>query len=544
MPKVRNVIIGAGPAGLQLGYFFQKSGVEYVILEKAPAAASFFDRYPLSGKLISINKPHTGSDNPEFNLRHDWNSLLNNEGHLFTDYSKDYYPDSKDLVKYLNDFATKNKLNIVYNTKVIKIKKATDGTAKYMILADENVDGEIKKNIYDCDKLIIATGLSKMKMPGFEHNVKRPVKHYGEYEKGYFQNPENLEKYRNKSLLLVGNGNAAFELGNLLNHLCSSVLILGKKPKEWAMSTHYTGDLRSIYLPLYDTFLLKSLNGFDNHNVKKFTINQETEDGKYTLTYICTDKCKTVHNYLEENFGGVDEVIYCTGWAFDNSMFDFDVQLVPGDKYPAISSYYESVNNDDLYFIGSLMHSLDFKKSSGGFIHGFRYLIGLFFNMNFARKFDVGRFKLTASLSEIIEHIMYRINVTSSLYQMYGEMCDLFYVDPETDELVYYNGVNLSTYINEMPKQLPGTYFFTLKLEYGQKRITNIYEFGLKVSDIGTESQTTLLHPVIRVYKDIESGSKILVDTIHFDEDLFADYTLPSKYSDKFYRTLRMFIDL
>jgi thioredoxin reductase len=544
MPNFKNIIIGAGPAGLQLGYFFQKYGVEYVILEKNAAAASFFDNYPLSGKLISINKPNTGSDNPEFNLRHDWNSLLNKEGHLFKNYSKDYYPDSKDLVKYLNDFAIINNLNIVYNTKVVKVMKSEDGESKYIIYTDEGFDNEIMKNIYSCEKLIIATGLSKMKMPGFESNVKRPVKHYGQYEKGYFQNPENLEKYRNKSLLLVGNGNAAFELGNLLNHLCSSILILGKKPKEWAMSTHYTGDLRSIYLPLYDTFLLKSLNGFDNQKVKNFTINQETEDSKYTLTYICNDKCKIVHNYLEENFGGVDEVIYCTGWGFDNSIFDFDIQLVSGDKYPAINSYYESLNNKDLYFIGSLMHSLDFKKSSGGFIHGFRYLIGHFFNMNFAHKFDVDRFKLTASLSELLEHIMYRINVTSSLYQMYGEMCDLFYEDPETDEIVYYNSVNLSTYINDMPKLLVGTYFFTLKLEYGQRRITNIYEFGLKASSVGTESQATLLHPVIYVYKDTESGAKILVDTIHFDEDLFADYLLPSKYSDKLYRTLRMFIDL
>jgi hypothetical protein len=60
----------------------------------------------------------------------------------------------------------------------------------------------------------------------------------------------------------------------------------------------------------------------------------------------------------------------------------------------------------------------------------------------------------------------------------------------------------------------------------------------------GTESQATLLHPVLRVYKDLESGSKVLVDVIHFDEDLFADYTLETKYSDKLYRSLRMFIEL
>lgn len=535
MKKFQNIIIGAGPAGLQLGYFFQKACIEYVILEATAAPASFFSKYPLSGKLISINKPNTGSSDLDFNLRHDWNSLLNDEGLLFTNYSRDYYPESADLVKYLGDFASTNKLNIVYESRVNLVSKI-DSNGGYKL--------DVGSVTYVCDKLIVATGLSKMKMPGFNSDVKREIKHYGQYDTDYFKKPENLANYRNKSLLLVGNGNAAFELGNLLNPLCSSILILGKKPKEWAMSTHYTGDLRSIYLPLFDTFLLKSLNGFDTHNGAKFTITQDSAEGKYMLTYICSETCATVHNYLEENFTGVDEVIYCTGWLFDNSIFGFDVETVIGGKYPSVDSRYESANNTNLFFIGSLMHSLDFKKSSGGFIHGFRYLIQHFFRLNYTGLFDIERIKLTVSMKELLNHIMQRINYASAIYQMYGELCDLFYVDPVDDEVVYYNGVNLSTYIYEMPAHLVDTYFFTLKLDYGKKRVTNIYELGVKVSGVGTESAATLLHPVMNVYKDIGTSTKRLIETIHFDEDLFANYTFNSKYYDKFYRCLRQFIDL
>ena len=117
--KYDNIIIGAGPAGLQLGYFFSKLNIEYIILERNNIAGSFFDKFPHSGKLISINKRYTGSDVPDFNLRHDWNSLLSDENLLFTDYSKDFYPDKKDLVRYLNDFAIKNNLNILYGTDVL-----------------------------------------------------------------------------------------------------------------------------------------------------------------------------------------------------------------------------------------------------------------------------------------------------------------------------------------------------------------------------------------------------------------------------------------
>lgn len=38
-------IIGAGPAGLQLGYFFQKSGMDYII----------YERSSISGGLHSIS---------------------------------------------------------------------------------------------------------------------------------------------------------------------------------------------------------------------------------------------------------------------------------------------------------------------------------------------------------------------------------------------------------------------------------------------------------------------------------------------------------
>jgi protoporphyrinogen oxidase len=123
MNKYINIIIGAGPSGLQLGYFFQKASINYIIIEKGEKAATFFSTFPHTETLISINKKYTGNTNKDFNLRHDWNSLLNEEELLFTNYSDEYYPNSKDLVKYLNDFASSNKLNIIYNSTVKQVDK-------------------------------------------------------------------------------------------------------------------------------------------------------------------------------------------------------------------------------------------------------------------------------------------------------------------------------------------------------------------------------------------------------------------------------------
>ena len=72
---------------------------------------NFFTKYPRHRKLISINKRHTSHLNPEFNLRHDWNSLLSHDPELLmTKYSKKMFPPADDLVKYLHDYQVSNEL--------------------------------------------------------------------------------------------------------------------------------------------------------------------------------------------------------------------------------------------------------------------------------------------------------------------------------------------------------------------------------------------------------------------------------------------------
>ena len=520
--KYDNIIIGAGPAGLQLGYFFQKAAMNYVILEKSDKAGAFFHKYPHSGKLISINKKYTGRKSDEFNLRHDWNSLLSDNKLLFTDYSEDYYPENKDTVRYLNDYADEYDLNIVYNANVKKIRKG------YKLQVEE----EQKSKTYTCKNLIVATGLSKMVKPNIIDNTKRPILHYGEFPKDFFKKEENLTQYKNKSLLIIGNGNAAFELGNLLNPLCSSITIQGKRPKPWAMSTHYTGDLRGVYIPLYDTFLLKSLNGFD-YETGKFIIDQETPTSEYKINTLCNPGCQIKHPYLENSISGFDNIIFCTGWAFDNSLFDFPVELTNNNKYPAITDSYESVTNDNLFFIGALMHSLDFKKSSGGFIHGFRYLIKHFFNVHFRKAFDITKFQEQDAL---VKHIMIKINDSSAIYQMYGQLSDTFYKDEK--EYIYYNNVPINFFMS-LPKVKDRVYFIQT-LEYGEEHITDINKLGVRVSGLGTENKATLLHPVLRIVKDIDENVRKIIDIVHFDEDLYANYTFADKYQDKLLRTIKM----
>jgi len=49
-------IVGAGPAGVQLGFYMQKYKRDYIILEQHHSAAAFFQKYPIHRQLNSINR--------------------------------------------------------------------------------------------------------------------------------------------------------------------------------------------------------------------------------------------------------------------------------------------------------------------------------------------------------------------------------------------------------------------------------------------------------------------------------------------------------
>ena len=111
------VVIGAGPAGLQLAYYLQRPGRDYVVLEAGPTPGTFYRTFPRHRRMISINKPHTGWHDAEKDLRVDWNSLLSDDPALrFTRYTGRYFPDADDYLRYLTDFA--GGLNIRYGTRV------------------------------------------------------------------------------------------------------------------------------------------------------------------------------------------------------------------------------------------------------------------------------------------------------------------------------------------------------------------------------------------------------------------------------------------
>ncbi len=188
------LVIGAGPAGLQMGRLLHRAGRDYVIVEAGPEPAGFFREFPRHRVLST-----------------DDNSLF--DGVPFSRYSKRSFPNADDLVRYLEDFA--RPLNVRYNTRVTQVEQARH--------------------------VIIATGKKPYVpgIPGIEH-----AETYGSAS-------TDPTEYAGKRVLIIGRGRSAFETADniattarLVHTVGRVVRKIAKVGNEFTAVIDDTGELR------------------------------------------------------------------------------------------------------------------------------------------------------------------------------------------------------------------------------------------------------------------------------------------------------------
>uniref|UniRef100_A0A914UQ38 Uncharacterized protein n=1 Tax=Plectus sambesii TaxID=2011161 RepID=A0A914UQ38_9BILA len=356
-------IVGAGPAGLQLGFFLNRDGHDYVIFEKSDVAGSFFAKYPRHRQLISINKRFTGRYNKEFNLRHDWNSLMSDDDDLlFGKYSEEYFPDADDYLKYLADYQRKLGINVKFNTEVSNISQSQQKGCKFE-MQDQH------ENNYCCKRvLVIANGISD---PIVSHGVGHDL------IEGYESMSVNPKEFDGQSVLIFGRGNSALETAKSLYGHAAYLNLASRSRLRFSWDTHYVGDIRGINNEVLDSYHLKSLDGIlEGMSIEEVDIVRRT-DGKLDLipnkkSHISLEDMD--HNPVRH---GYDRILRCIGFQWDKSLFNANttpaLSKTSSGKYPLMGTDYQSLQFPGMYFAGALAHSLDWRKSAGGFIHGFRY---------------------------------------------------------------------------------------------------------------------------------------------------------------------------
>jgi thioredoxin reductase len=483
------LIIGAGPAGLQLAALLEADGKrDYLVLERSAAPGAFFARYPRHRQLISINKPHTGTDDPELNLRLDWNSLLSDDPSLrFTGYTERYFPNADVMVQYLTDFAAKSGVKVQYETPVTRIAK---------------VDGEFVVNdSIRAKAVIVATGVSQTYEPDIEGF---------ELAEGYDEMSVEPRDFLDQTVLIIGKGNSAFETADNLMETTTLIHMAGPSSVRMAWRTHYVGHLRAVNNNFLDTYQLKSANAILDGNIKKITRSPE---GGFDVTF----SFSRVDEVIKELH--YDRVLACTGFRFDASIFDESCrpELVIKDRFPAQTAEWESPNVPGLYFAGTISQVRDFKKSTSGFVHGFRYAVRALHHVLETKYAETPwpADKLDATATAITDAIIARVNRTSALWQQFGFLADVVTV---ADGSALYQ------------EEVPVDYFtegglggyeqaFVVTLEYGPDHDA-VDPFDITVSRIaqdvpGQAHDAAYLHPVVRHHRDGQ-----VVATHHLAENL------------------------
>ncbi|TCP56892.1 pyridine nucleotide-disulfide oxidoreductase [Tamaricihabitans halophyticus] len=482
------IILGAGPAGLQLGHILERAQQDYLILEQG-TPGSFFSRHPRHRKLISINKVYTGHSDPELNLRWDWNSLLTDDPRLrFAQYTEEYFPQAEHMLRYLSDFADLSGLRIRCG---VRISHVTRDSGQFVLTDSAG-------RTYHANRLVVATGVPEPyvpDIPGIEH------------AENYVDMPVDPREFTNQRVLILGKGNSGFETADNLIATASVIHLASKNPMTMAWKSKYVGHVRAVNNNLVDTYQLKSQNVIIDAECTRI----ERANGQYRAHF------RYSHAHDEEEEISYDRVLCCTGFRFDDSIFAGDTRpaLAISARFPDMTSAFESTNIPNMYFAGTITQRLDHKKKQSGFIHGFRYNVRCLANIMALRTGEKQwpQQTLDPTPSQLAKTVLARVNQDSALWHQTGFIADILVVQQGGASARYYEEVPTDfAATEEFQRHIGGgNDYFTITLEFGNEiidrspdplAITRIHK-----NDVANADQSTGIHPIVRHYVDGEPQS-------------------------------------
>ncbi|XP_077068023.1 FAD-dependent oxidoreductase domain-containing protein 2 [Siphateles boraxobius] len=564
-------VLGAGPAGLQMGYFLSRSQRDYIILERNTGPGSFFNIYPRHRKLISINKIYTGRRNKEFNLRHDWNSLLSDRPDLlFQRISRELYPNADDFPRYLSMFEKELGLKVKYGADIGKIKASEFNGNRGYILSDQNGVN------YQCSVLLVSTGLW----------VPQQVDFLGsDLVEGYESIPTDPEEFKEQAVLILGKGNSAFETAQSILGRASRIHLYSPSPVRLAWQTHYVGDLRAVNNELLDTYQLKSLDGLVEGRLEDIAIVRRGKDGGkrrtakkrsrtsvvgkeplyLTLTELLDDQNgkntsevtgQNLPGYHTDNFSlrqPYDRVIRCLGFRFNFSIFDGSARPPQSSgargRLPGVTAWYEGRGTPNMFVLGTAAHSRDYRSSAGGFVHGFRYTVRAVHKILEQRYHNIAWPATTLPISQLQSWILKRVNEASGPYQMFAVLGDIILLRGSYCE-----------YLEEFPLQalpqlsalsgrpLSDHGLLVLVMQYGLNR-TDTLGPGRAESEWTKAWRSNFLHPVLYYYKTLPTEKDMRQRPVgwplprpgavhHMVEDFLTEWDQPISHSQPLRRFL------
>lgn len=500
--EIDYLIIGAGPAGLQLAYFLERAGRDYLILDASDRAGSYFERFPRHDKLLSINKVHTGYDDREAQLRYDWNSLLSDDPELaFIKYTGEYFPSARLYAKYLRDYAERLGLKIQFNTPVVQVRPAEESpTKKSEPAAAHYIVTDSSGNDYACRALVVATGLARPyepDIPGIEH------------AENYWDFSIEPEDYAGQRVLVIGKGNSAFETANHLTHVTRVTHLCSPHSIRMAWKTHFFGHLRAVNNDFLDTYILKGQNSVLDATIDRI----EHVDGEYRVDITFS------HAEGQRAQLAYDRVLSCAGFSWDPGFFGggCSPESTPCGKLPRMTSAWESTNLPHLYYAGTLMQMRDLHKTMSSVLHGFRFNVKSLASILEERYegVDWPATRLERTAEAMADKVIERVSTNAALMHQPGFLSDVMTL---TKDAACYHETLAVDYVHDS-RFGAEPHYYVITMEYGDT-IDDLMSVN-REPDPSKAYNDFYLHPRVQRFR----GSEKLAEH-HMSESLENEWRL------------------
>jgi thioredoxin reductase len=345
------VVVGSGPGGLQTSYCLGRLGVRQALISADEEPGGMFRQWPIFQRLISWSKPDAPVDRASTDYeRYDHNSLVADEAearalvpaHMARE---SVFPTRQEMESGLRAFAERSRLQVRYGCRWESTSVADDG----FVL--NTSDGA-----YRCRMAVFAVGMTrpwKPELPGID-----AVPHYAE--------AREAAAYRDRSVVLVGKRNSAFELADGLLPWARQIVLVSPRAAETAVLAHATVRPR-YFQPL------------EEHQVGGgvFTLDASVEriERGGTGFRVTVAGTKEPDSWMLE----ADDVVAATGFQVPlGDLPAAGLRTVLEERVPALTSYWESISLPGIFFAGNAtVGSVGLRRhgvaSASTSVKGFRY---------------------------------------------------------------------------------------------------------------------------------------------------------------------------
>jgi putative flavoprotein involved in K+ transport len=311
------IIIGSGPAGLKCAEEAQKTGLDYLVIERGEVGQAW--------KEIRPDMPMLSPCHPQ----RDWTSI-SSDFPIWKLNVKRPYCTAHEFCNYMDEFNSHFNLNIRTRTEIKEVSNNGDD----FILLDQN------NNQYQAPILLVALGV-----------FGNP---YTPQIKGIKNNPDILhshlyksaKEFTGQSVLVVGAGNSAAEIAIDLTSTAMVFLVSRKDLKYFA-----------------DTQKLYHIRGISESYLKEL-IKMEL------IRYRAYQEIQKIDGntiYFKDWKLDVHKIIFATGYHGNIGILKNFKLSVNKSNYPEVNMSGESIQYPNLFFAGPL----SYQNTSSIVLHGF-----------------------------------------------------------------------------------------------------------------------------------------------------------------------------